>query len=303
MPNERRPRLLITGISGFLGPALCQAVSGEWEVYGTVHREAPAIPGLRAAALDLLRYEDVRRLFEEIRPDAVLHAAALSKPEFCQTHPEESERVNVTASAELAGLSADRGIPFVFTSTDMVFDGEHAPYAEGSPANPVNVYGEHKVRAEQAIRGRYPEAVICRLPLLVGPRSGAAAGFFANMASALERGERVALFTDEVRTPVTSATVAAGLASALTKAKGVTIHLGGRQRVTRWELGRMVAEVAGLDTSLLTPCLQKDARTKAPRARDVSLISTLAAETLGYRPDDLRTQIERALKSTSLPRS
>ena len=139
--------LLVTGASGFLGPTLCEKAAAAWDVVAAMHRHRIAIPHARVTGVNLAAYSEVRELFEQIRPDAVIHAAALSNTEYCQAHPEESEAINVEASINLAGLAADRGIPFVFTSTDLVFDGEHAPYAEESAVGPISVYGEHKARA------------------------------------------------------------------------------------------------------------------------------------------------------------
>jgi dTDP-4-dehydrorhamnose reductase len=225
----------------------------------------------------------------------------LSNTEYCQTHPEESDAINVEASANLAGVAADRGIPLVFTSTDLVFDGEHAPYAEGSAVNPISVYGEHKLRAESAIRQRHPDAVICRVPLLLGPRSAGAEGFLAKMLGAVQRGEKVMLFEDEVRTPVTPTVAAGGLLLALEKARGTTLHLGGPERLTRWAMGHLAAEVAGFDVVNVVPCRRGDVPLMAPRPRDVSMDSSRAAA-MGYRPEGLREQLERAF-ATLRPRS
>jgi dTDP-4-dehydrorhamnose reductase len=293
--------LLITGASGFLGPTLCERAAKQWNVAAAMHRHPVPIPHARAVGTDLGAYAEARELLAQLRPDAVIHAAALSNTEYCQTHPAESEAINVEASANLAGLAADRGIPFVFTSTDLVFDGERAPYSEDSAANPISVYGEHKLRAEAAIRQRHPDAVICRLPLLLGPRSVGAEGFLAKMLGAMQRGEQVRMFEDEVRTPVAPSVAADGLLLALEKARGTTLHLGGPERLTRWAIGRLAAEVAGVDVTNVVPCRRGEIPMAAPRPRDVSMDSSRAAA-LGYRPPPLREQLERAF-ATSPPRS
>jgi dTDP-4-dehydrorhamnose reductase len=295
------PTLLITGAGGFLGPTLCELAADRWDVIAAMHRHRIELPHARAAGVDLGAYAEVSELFAQFRPDAVIHAAALSNTEYCQAHPEESLTINVDASANLAGLSADRGIPFVFTSTDLVFDGDHAPYTEESAPNPISVYGEHKLRAEEAIRRRHPDAVICRAPLLLGPRSAGAEGFLAKMLGAVQRGEKVMMFEDEVRTPVSPSVAAEGLLLALEKSRGTTLHLGGPERITRWAIGRLAAEVAGIDGTNIVPCRRGDVPLAAPRPRDVSMDSSRAAA-LGYRPPTLREQLERAF-ATSPPRS
>lgn len=293
--------LLVTGAGGFLGPTICEKAAASWDVVAALHRNRITIPRARVAAVNLAAYPEVRELFEQIRPDAVLHAAALSNTEYCQTHPRESEAINVDATLNLAGLAADCGVPFVFTSTDLVFDGEHAPYSEESAIGPISVYGEQKARAESGIRQRHPDAVICRIPLLLGPRSPGAEGFLAKMLGVVQRGEKLMMFDDEVRTPVAPAVAADGLLLALHKARATTIHLGGPERITRFEIGRLGAEVAGLAVANIVPCRRGDVPMATPRPRDVSLDSTRAAA-LGYRPPPLREQLERAF-ATSPPRS
>jgi dTDP-4-dehydrorhamnose reductase len=293
--------LLVTGAGGFLGPTICEAAAGKWDVVAALHRHRIPIPHTRVAPVDLAVYPEVRDLFDQMRPAAVIHAAALSNTEYCQTHLQESEAINVEATANLAGLAADRGIAFVFTSTDLVFDGEHAPYSEEAAVNPISVYGEHKAHAEAAIRQRHPDAVICRLPLLLGPRSLSAEGFLAKMLGAVRRGEKIMMFADEVRTPVSPAVAAEGVFLALEKARGTTIHLGGPERLTRFEIGRLGAEVAGIPGANIVACRRGDVPMAAPRPRDVSLDSRRAAA-LGYRPPPLREQLERAF-ATSPPRS
>jgi len=141
-------KLLVTGASGFLGWNMCQLAQQEWEVYGTYFGQPLAIPGVTLLQADLRDFQHLKDLFQEIKPAAVIHTAAQSSPNYCQTHPTESYHINVTASSYIAGLSADRQIPCVFTSMDLVFDGRNPPYRETDPVSPISYYGEQKVKAE-----------------------------------------------------------------------------------------------------------------------------------------------------------
>ncbi|MFC1453003.1 SDR family oxidoreductase [Verrucomicrobiota bacterium] len=228
------PRLLVTGASGVLGWTLCRQAAARWQTFGTVLRNPVEPPGVQVHRIDLTRRREVVGLFRSIRPDAVIHAAALSSPDYCQQHPTESEAANVAASTYVAAMCAEFSIPCVFTSSDLVFDGEHALYDEESAAEPVSIYGEHKLRAEEEMRARYPSITVCRLPLMFGEGSPAAHGYFRRALQSMKQGAEVRLFTDEMRTPVSTATAAEGLMMALRSAQGETLHLGGggkRQQV------------------------------------------------------------------------
>jgi len=294
--DREKPVLLVTGASGFLGWAICRTTRESWTTVGTAYRHPVSCPGVQMRSVDATDYSVLKQLFASVRPDAVIHAAALSKPNYCQEHPDESEAINVTASANIAGLCAESGIPCVFTSSDLVFDGRHPPYNEESPVHPISLYGEQKVRAEMAMRDRCPTVVVCRLPLMFGAGGPAANGTFMQMIQAVKRGEEMRLFVDEMRTPVSTEAAARGLILALKKCTSRTLHLGGPESISRWDFGKLAAEVLDLREARIVPCRQTDVPMPAPRPQDVSLDST-RARAIGYRPGALRQELYRLAAS------
>jgi dTDP-4-dehydrorhamnose reductase len=281
--------LLITGASGFLGWNLCQLAKEKWNVYGTYFSKAVEIPGVTLVKADLKDFQEIKRLYSDTQPAAVIHTAAQSNPNSCQTYPNESYPINVTASWNIAGLSADYAIPCVFTSTDLVFDGLNAPYRETDPVCPVSHYGEQKVKAEQGMLSRYPKTAVCRMPLMFGMAQDATS-FIQPFIKTLREGKELSLFTDEFRTPVSGQTAASGLLLALEKVEGL-LHLGGKERVSRYDFGQLMAEVLELPQERLKSCQQKDVQMAAPRPADVSLDSSMAFA-LGYQPLSLREELE-----------
>ena len=281
MPPSRK-KLLITGASGFLGWNLVQQASRDWQVFGTTFSQTLDASGFAPEQIDLRDFEALKQFFHRIAPDAVIHTAAVTDPNVCQVHRQESHQLNVTASANLAGLCSDRKIPFVFTSTDLVFDGKHAPYAEQDPVSPLSVYGEQKVAAETEILRRHPGAAICRLPLMFGDPGPVARSFLQPMLRNLSEGRILTLFTDEYRSPTSGASAARGLLMALKSGSGV-LHLGGSERVSRYDFGLLVARVFGLNLDKINPCRQSDVKMPAPRPADVSLDSAKAFQ-LGFSP-------------------
>lgn len=283
-------KLLVTGASGFLGWHVCQLAKLQWEVYGTYFANMVSSPSITLRKVDLTDFQELKRLFQEIQPEAVIHTAAESSPNFCQTHPDETEPINVTASANIAGICADYSIPCVFTSTDLVFDGLNPPYKETDPVCPVNYYGEQKVRAESEMLARYPLTAICRMPLMFGNVTPTASSFIQPFIKILKEEKELSLFIDEFRTPVSGITAAKGLLLALEKING-RIHLGGKERISRYEFGRLLVEVLQLPGTGLKSCRQADVKMAAPRAKDVSLDSSMAFG-LGYAPLSLREELE-----------
>ncbi len=309
------PSLLITGATGFLGQYLVAAARRKWRVAGTFHRTRREdaerlLAGVDSGKIDLTDFRDVRDMLDAVRPKAVIHSAALADPNYCEQHPDESLRVNLQATLNLAGLCGDRRIPFVFTSTDLVFDGTGAPYAEDGPVSPLNLYGEHKALAEQAVLERYDEAAICRMPLLFGFADNGRVPFFQRMASEFRAGRPMTLFADELRTPISGPVAAVGLLlvaasgmedeavnpKEIERVRGI-LHLGGRESISRYEMGTQMLDILGLPPSLAEPISFRDVPGAAARAADVSLDSS-RAYALGFDPPPVRKQIERLLGRT-----
>ena len=282
-------KLWVTGASGFLGWNLCQLAKPEWSVFGTYYTKPFQTSGIQLDQLDLQDLQALKQYFKAIRPDAVIHTAAQSKPNLCQIQPEASYPINVTASVNLAKLCAEAEIPYVFTSTDLVFDGQNPPYRENDPPCPINHYGEQKAIAEADILAAYPLAAVCRLPLMFGASTPTAQSFIQPFLKTLRAGKELKLFTDEFRTPISATSAAKGLLLALEKVHG-RIHLGGQERLSRYDFGRLLVEVGQFSPRLLRPCLQQDIPMPAPRPKDVSMESAKAFS-LGYAPNLLKPEL------------
>lgn len=268
--------ILLTGASGFLGRHLAQLLQEQGHDFiGSYYREAPPSP---AVQLNLADKEASLKHLAALRPTAIVHLAAASSPNWCELHPAESRLINAEAPVQLAAYCREAGIPFVFTSTDLVFDGQQAPYEEAWAPSPICTYGRQKFEAEQGVLLAYPEAVIARLPLLYGW-----GGFLQNWVEQMRLGNPIPAFIDEYRSPAFAGDVAAGLLLLLKKRASGIFHLGGREPLSRFELGQAIARAFGCDERLVLPSHQADVAMPAPRPADVSL-SSEKANALGYAP-------------------
>jgi dTDP-4-dehydrorhamnose reductase len=223
--------------------------------------------------VDVCDADALAAAFRKARPQVVLHAAAMARISDCIRNPDHASRVNAEGSAMLARLAAEVGARLVHVSTDLVFDGGKGAYREEDAAEPLSVYGRTKRDAETAILA-YPGHAVVRLSLLFGPSVVGRATFFDEQVAALRAGRPVTLFVDEWRTPLSLATAADAL-TALAKSDYVgLIHLGGPERLSRWEMGLRLASRLGADPSLVIAGLRDRAPAPEPRPRDTSLDSS-----------------------------
>jgi len=251
----------------------------------------PSNPSPAAHQLDLTRHKETADLVSLIRPSAIFHTAAISDPNACEIDPESSRAVNLEAARNLALLSHDLGIPFFFISTDLVFDGEHAPYGESDPPDPISFYGKHKAAAEKAVLSLYPESAVVRIPLLYGIDPIAIRGLILPLLRSLRKGSAVSLFTDEIRTPLSAGTAATGILSILEAGITGTIHLGGPEQLSRYEMGTRIAEIFNLPSGSIHGVKQKDVSMPAPRPRDVSLLSDRARNCIEWDPPSFSKEL------------
>ncbi len=279
-------RVLVTGAGGLLGGRLASSLSQSLDVVAAGHRSAcPA--GLPVITIELERPETIARTLEETRVDAVVHCAALADGDACEADPARAERVNVDASRVLARCCQEQGQRLVSLSTDMVLDGTCAFSTEEIEPRPVLVYGVTKLRGEVAVMEECPGAAIVRVALVHGRGYGRRGTASETVLWRLSQGLTMHLFTDQYRTPIDSDSVADALARLLQGNQRGRFHLGGAERLSRYELGLRTARAFGLSAEGLIPVRQSERSIGTPRPADVSLAIGRAQRELGWRPRPL----------------
>ncbi len=263
--------LLITGGSGYLGALLMKAAERRgWRVYATYHTH-PFVP-VRATAvpLDLRDPERTRAVFRNIHPRAVIHAA-------CSNRGEQASAI-VPAARSVALAAREFGWRLVHISTDMVFDGEHAPYADDAAPSPISDYGRAKAEAESVVSELCPAALIARPSLIWGldPIDHQTRW----LVDGVRRREPVTLFTDERRSPVYVGDLCAALLE-LADSENIRgrMNLGGGQALSRWDFGQKLLYALRLPAvPYLVPGTAKESGLIRPR--DLTMISGRAVRLL-----------------------
>lgn len=269
--TSRPERWLITGASGRLGRWLVTVLRENLpagQVLAFAHESHGVVAGVAFESVDLvdpLRWEPRVRDFA---PSHIVHVGAVTSLAAALADPEYAYALNVAATEHLGRVAVSLGARFVLTSTDMVFDGTEAPYAESSVPRPLSVYGRSKVEAEQRVFS-LSGAVVVRLALLVGPSPGH--DEFEHFARALRAGESLTFFSDEYRTPLSYEDAARALVEIARRLDEPLVHLGGPERLSRLELGRRLASALGVPNASFLTARRATVPSAEPRPGDLSL--------------------------------
>jgi len=295
--------LIVTGANGFVAGSVLAQAGDAWQVHAVSRGEPPARRDqLSWHTCDPTVPEQLSRVFQEVKPEVVIHTAALADVDFCQSHPELARAVNVDLTRALVDLCGNTGAKLVFCSTDTLFDGEHAPYDEAALPGPVNFYAETKVAAEQIVTRLGSQAVIARLSLVVGlPVLGAGNSFLARMIASLKDGRPVAATEREVRTPVDVITVGRALLELAAGNHSGILHLAGHDRLNRFEIAQKVAARFGFPQQLIVSQAVAAWPGRAARPRDVSLANAKACALLKTPMLTLDEGLSLILKMSETP--
>jgi len=250
----------ITGANGLIGNYLVQ----------TAPRFAPRwrVRALARADFDLLDFAAVEREFRKDKPAFVIHCAAITVVSEAQKNPALARRVNVEATKFLAELAAE--IPFVFFSTDLVFDGRKGDYTEADALNPLHIYGETKVAAEEIIL-KNPRHLVLRTSLNYGQSLSGQRAFNEQLRRSLQQaGQGMKLFTDEFRNPIPAVETARAVWELVEKKCAGLYHVAGAEKMSRYQIGELLVKGWPEITAAMEAGLAKDFP-GPPRALDTSL--------------------------------
>lgn len=283
-------RLLVTGASGFIGSHVCaQAVARGHQVTGTYATRPFHRAGVDALPMSLTERAQIADVVARARPEAVVHLAAVSRPDECAANPVQALDVNVRSLDALLPPLLDLGAHLVFASSDLVFEGEAAPYREEAATEPLGVYGQSKALGERRLIFQDGlSGAIARIALTYGFGLGGAHSFAAEWLRRLRAGEQLRAFADERRAVVYVEDVADVLVTLCEQRAGGIFHLAGPASVSRFEFARALCEAFDLDPAGVVETLAREAALREPRPRDVTLDISGTIAALPYAPRALR---------------
>jgi dTDP-4-dehydrorhamnose reductase len=228
-------KVAITGSQGVFGQGLVEVFRLQHEVFTLTHAEA-----------DITNPEQIRTVMGNIRPDLIIHSAAIPSLDICEDDPPQAYLVNVHGTRNVVEAAREVGAAVVHISTDSVFDGEkRSPYVETDPPNPRTVYGRTKVRAEGLV-STLPRYWIFRVSVLFGPGKP---NFLTKGLAKIRAGLDYVVASDQIGTATYTLDAAHKIQEVAERAPSGIYHLSNQGTCSRVELARYAAKIAGLDPS------------------------------------------------------
>lgn len=292
-------KILVTGANGFLGYYLTELLlSKGFEVIATGKGDS-RLPfegriGFRYASMDFTDPFAVHDVFDEFKPQAIVHAGAMTRVDECELRQWDAYLTNVEGTVNMLLNAEEYKAFFVFVSTDFVFDGVEGMYSESDEPDPVNYYGKTKVSAEEAVIEYEYGWAIARTILVYGKPITGGANLLTVVKEKLEKKEPYKLVTDQVRTPTWVGDLAKAIVLILEKKARGIYHISGKEVLTPYEMGCRAADHLHLDKTLLIPVTAEIFTQPAARPAHTGFNLEKARKELGFEP----VSFEEGLKLT-----
>ncbi len=283
--------VLVTGANGLLGQKLVIELA---KLPGTVviatgkGPQRVDVGSNKYLDLDLTSAEKVFFKISNLKPDTIIHAAAITQVDACEQDHEQCLLHNVAATEHLLGTAKVLNAYFQYISTDFVFDGTAGPYSEKSAPSPINFYGKSKLAAEELVIRSGLRSSVVRTVLVYGyGQNLSRSNIVLWVKNKLERGEAIRVVNDQWRTPTLVEDLAAGCRLILQKDTVGLNHISGKDYLTPYDLAMKTAEVFNLDKALITPTDASEFKEIGKRPLKTGFDISKARVELGYEPHSL----------------
>ncbi|HKV27020.1 MAG TPA: SDR family oxidoreductase [Candidatus Acidoferrales bacterium] len=273
-------RLLITGATGLLGSNLIRQAAESYEVIGWSRSSAGMLSSCTFACVDLVNADATRRRLRELRPDVIVHCAAMTDVDRCEREPDVARAINVEATQTLAEWCAQSSARFIFISSDSVFDGRRGHYHEDDQPAPINEYARTKLCAEEVAKGCCRDALILRTNFY-GRNFNQKLSLGEWMLEKLTRRERLPAFAGVRFTPLLVNHLGRIILELIARgAKGV-FHAAARNDCSKYEFALLIAKTFGLPGDDVLPAQLKDFGFRAQRPKNTTLAVDKISRFLG----------------------
>ena len=300
--NTVKRKLLVFGTSGMLGQRTAKYFSEQsgWEIVGADIATTIEFPGVTYTNADFTNREAVHKVIKEFKPDVIINASAYTNVDKSEVERDLVWKINASGVGYIAEAGKVVGAHVVHVSTDYVFDGERGLYGEDEPVHPINYYGESKLAGEQELIASGASYTIIRTNVLYGIIPNGRLDFVRWVVESNRKGDIIRIVTDQYNNPTFIDDIVVAMDTIITNKKFGIYNIAGKEYLSRYDFTLRIADIFGLDRSLITTIITPDLNQPAPRPLRGGLKIEKAQTELGYSPIDLNESLYLMKKELQL---
>lgn len=280
-------RILVTGANGLLGQKLVHLLGEQHEItlLATARKEVMPFVNAGFEVMDITDEQQTQRVITQFKPDVVIHTAAMTQVDQCETEQELCWKMNVTGVENVVAACVQNSARLVHVSTDFIFDGTHGPLDESAKPNPISYYGESKLAGEKMVMASSLSWCILRTVLVYGvTHEMSRTNIVLWVKKSLEEGKKIKVVNDQWRTPTLAEDLAMGCFLAATKKATGIFNISGAEMMTPYDIAIATANYFKLDSSLIEKTDSTQFTQPAKRPPKTGFIIDKAKNELGYQP-------------------
>ncbi len=292
-----KQKILITGSNGLLGQELVSIFTKDanFDVFG-ISKGENRISDFKKFTyynVDITDKSKVTKVLETVKPNFIIHGAAMTNVDVCEVEQKKCNAVNTEATSYFVDFCKKNTCHFIFISTDFIFDGKQGFYSETDKENPVNYYGLSKLKAENYAQKNLVNFTILRTILVFGkPKNSTKSNIVLWIKDSLENNKKITIITDQYRMPTYSKSLAeACLLSAKKRTKGI-FHISSNELLSIYEIALQIAKTFKLNSDLILPITTQKLNQKAKRPKKTGFNLEKSIAVLGFKPKSFKEELQ-----------
>jgi len=290
-------RILITGASGMLGATMALAWQDKYDIYATGRSNFQNNPSKKFLTFDFL-HQDIEQLIEWAQPDVVIHCAAITDIDFCQSNPSLARAIN---SQSVRNLACSReSFRLIYISTDAVFSNHVSNATESDESVAVNEYGQSKALGERYCELNNREHVIIRTTPVGFNINPGKVGFVQWLLSSVKAKKPINLFYDVVFTPIDLWHLISAIEWVVENNFQGKVHIAGGEVISKYEFGIGLIDAVKEDVAMITRGSIENKAGLAFRRKDQTLSSDYFCKISGFRAPTMFDIIESLIENISI---
>ena len=295
-------KALIFGSNGLLGQSLVKKFASEFQIIGASiePHNYNKITDMAYYSIDMANRSEMHRFLQREQPGLIINAAAYTDVDKSEIDRERCWNTNVRAVENIVESNLNQKAVLVHLSTDYVFDGTESPYREIDSPNPRGNYARSKMASENIIRGGHFEYLIIRTQVLYGTGNQVRPNFVTWVINQLKNGKKINVVTDQIGNPTLNHDVSEAIYR-LQKSKNYGLfHVSGSESISRFKFAQKIAEIFGLNQSLIESTTTGRLEQKAPRPANSSFVLDKLYNNIGWLPHDVESGLKIVKKELNL---